>query len=133
MIDTPTEMAPDWMQDDFVVDGKKYHVVVHSFGDEGGKRTGLVKDIEKIVRAEVAMWDRPSLRSTRSCFTLPLTIVPEMGWNISPQPRSSGPVHSVIPVCMKTHSAQWLMNSFTFGMSKDCVHRNLDHGTSRIP
>jgi len=59
MIDTPTEMAPDWTQDDFVVDGKKYHVVTHSFGDEGGKRTGLVKDIEKIVRAEVAMWGPP--------------------------------------------------------------------------
>ena len=59
MIDTPTEMAPDWTQDDFVVDSKKYHVVVHSFGDEGGKRTGLVKDIEKIVRAEVAMWGPP--------------------------------------------------------------------------
>ena len=59
MIDTPTEMAPDWTQDDFVVDGKKYHVVVHSFGDEGGKRPALVKDIEKIVRAEVAMWGPP--------------------------------------------------------------------------
>ena len=59
MIDTPTEIAPDWTQDDFVVDGKKYHVVVHSFGDEGGKRSALVKDIEKIVRAEVAMWGPP--------------------------------------------------------------------------
>ena len=59
MIDTPTEMASDWTQDDFVVDGKKYHVVVHSFGDEGGKRPALVKDIEKIVRAEVAMWGPP--------------------------------------------------------------------------
>ena len=59
MIDTPTEIAPDWTQDDFVVDGKKYHVVVHSFGDEGGKRSALVKDIEKIVRAEVAMWGAP--------------------------------------------------------------------------
>jgi predicted metalloprotease with PDZ domain len=59
MIDTPTEMAPDWTQDDFVIDGKKYHVVVHSLGDEGGKRAALVKDIEKIVRAEVAMWGPP--------------------------------------------------------------------------
>jgi predicted metalloprotease with PDZ domain len=59
MIDTPTEMAPDWTQDDFVVDGTKYHVVVHSLGDEGGKRPALVKDIEKIVRAEVAMWGPP--------------------------------------------------------------------------
>ncbi|HJT28578.1 MAG TPA: PDZ domain-containing protein [Pyrinomonadaceae bacterium] len=59
MIDTPTEIAPDWTQDDFTVDGKKYHVVVHSFGPEGGRRASLVKDIEKIVRAEVAMWGPP--------------------------------------------------------------------------
>ena len=59
MIDTPTEIAPDWTQDDFTIDGKKYHVVVHSFGPEGGRRAALVKDIEKIVRAEVAMWGPP--------------------------------------------------------------------------
>ena len=59
MIDTPTEIAPDWTEDTFEVDGKKYHVVVHSFGPEGGKRPALVKDIEKIVRAEVAMWGPP--------------------------------------------------------------------------
>jgi predicted metalloprotease with PDZ domain len=59
MIDTPTEIAPDWTQDDFDVDGKKYHVVVHSFGPEGGKRAALVSDIQKIVRAEVAMWGPP--------------------------------------------------------------------------
>ena len=59
MIDTPTEIAPDWTQDDFEVDGKKYHVVVHSFGSEGNRRAALVKDIEKIVRAEVAMWGAP--------------------------------------------------------------------------
>jgi predicted metalloprotease with PDZ domain len=62
MIDTPTEIAPDWTQDDFEVDGKTYHVVVHSFGDEGGKRPALVKDIEKIVRAEVAMWGPPEFK-----------------------------------------------------------------------
>jgi predicted metalloprotease with PDZ domain len=62
MIDTPTEIAPDWTQDDFDVDGKKYHVVVHSFGPEGGKRPALVKDIEKIVRAEVAMWGAPEFQ-----------------------------------------------------------------------
>ncbi len=59
MIDTPTEIAPDWTQDDFVVGGKKYHVVVHSFGPEGGRRAALVKDIEKIVRVEVGMWGLP--------------------------------------------------------------------------
>jgi predicted metalloprotease with PDZ domain len=59
LIDTPTEIAPDWTQESFQVDGKKYHVVVHSFGAEGGKRNNLVRDIEKIVRGEVAMWGPP--------------------------------------------------------------------------
>jgi predicted metalloprotease with PDZ domain len=59
MIDTPTEIAPDWTLDGFEVDGKKYHVMVHSFGSEGGKRGALVRDIEKIVRAETAMWGPP--------------------------------------------------------------------------
>ena len=59
MIDTPTEIAPNWSKDDFQVDGKRYHVVVHSMGDEGGKRANLVRDIEKIVRAETALWGSP--------------------------------------------------------------------------
>lgn len=59
LIDTPTEIAPDWTQESFEVGGKKYHVVVHSFGPEGGKRAALVRDIEKIVRAETAMWGPP--------------------------------------------------------------------------
>ena len=62
LVDTPTEIAPDWTQDTFEVDGKKYHVVTHSFGDEGGKRGAFVKDVEKIVRAEVAMWGPPEFR-----------------------------------------------------------------------
>jgi predicted metalloprotease with PDZ domain len=56
LVDTPTEIAPDWTQDTFEVDGKRYHVVVHSFGPEGNKRPSLVKDIERIVRAQTAMW-----------------------------------------------------------------------------
>ena len=59
LIDTPTEIASDWTQESFEVDGKKYHVVVHSFGPEGGKRNNLVRDIEKIVRAETVMWGPP--------------------------------------------------------------------------
>ncbi len=59
LIDTPTEIAPDWTEDVFEVGGKRYHVVVHSFGPEGGKRKDLVRDIEKIVRAQVAMWGPP--------------------------------------------------------------------------
>ncbi|MCM3905372.1 MAG: PDZ domain-containing protein [Pyrinomonadaceae bacterium] len=63
MIDTPTEIAPDWTREEFQVEGKKYHVMVHSFGDEGGKRAALVRDIEKIVRAETAMWGPPDFDS----------------------------------------------------------------------
>jgi predicted metalloprotease with PDZ domain len=63
MIDTPTEIAPDWTVDDFQVAGKTYHVVVHSFGNEGGKRPALVRDIESIVRAETAMWGPPEFDS----------------------------------------------------------------------
>ncbi|HKY27571.1 MAG TPA: hypothetical protein VJM12_06450 [Pyrinomonadaceae bacterium] len=59
MVDTPTEIAPDWTINEFQVDGKKYYVVVHSFGAERGKRPALVHEIEKIVRAEVAMWGPP--------------------------------------------------------------------------
>ncbi len=63
MIDTPTEIAADWSREEFQVDGKKYHVMVHSFGEEGGKRAALVQDIEKIVRAETMMWGPPEFDS----------------------------------------------------------------------
>jgi predicted metalloprotease with PDZ domain len=62
-VDTPTEIAPDFTVDEFRVEGKQYRVVVHSFGDEGGKRSALVRDIEKIVRAEIAMWGPPEFDS----------------------------------------------------------------------
>jgi predicted metalloprotease with PDZ domain len=63
MIDTPTEIAPDWTREEFQVNGKKYYVMVHSFGDEDGQRPALVRDIEKIVRAEIAMWGPPEFDS----------------------------------------------------------------------
>jgi predicted metalloprotease with PDZ domain len=59
LIDNPTEIGPDWTEDSFKVDTKTYHVVIHSRGDEGGRRASFVRDIEKIVRAEVAMWGAP--------------------------------------------------------------------------
>jgi predicted metalloprotease with PDZ domain len=63
MIDTPTEIAPNWTEDDFRVDGREYHVVVHSLGNEGGRRHALVRDIEKIVKTETAMWGPPEFAS----------------------------------------------------------------------
>ncbi len=59
LIDTPTEVAPDWTADEFEVGGKRYRVVVHSFGDEGGRRKSLVRDIERVVRAQVRMIEAP--------------------------------------------------------------------------
>src|SRR6185436_1795729 len=57
-----------WTQDDFSVDGKTYHVVVHSRGDEGGRRAAFVRDVEKIVRAEVRMWGPPEFDSYTFLF-----------------------------------------------------------------
>lgn len=68
MADTPTEIAPDWTMNAFQVDGKSYYVVVHSFGEEGGKRPALVRDIEKIVRAQTAMWGAPEFDSYTFLF-----------------------------------------------------------------
>ena len=63
LIDTPTEIAPDWTMDEFKVDGKTYRVVVHSLGDEGGRRAPLVRDIERLVRAETRMWGAPEFET----------------------------------------------------------------------
>jgi len=59
LIDTPTEIGPDWTVDEFNVDGKAYRVVVHSRGEEGGRRPAFVRDIEKVVRAGIRMWGPP--------------------------------------------------------------------------
>ncbi len=59
LIDTPTEIAPDFTVDEFKVDGKTYRVMVHSFGEEGGQRKKLVANIERIVRAETALLGTP--------------------------------------------------------------------------
>ena len=68
LIDTPTEISPDWTEDDFNVEGKTYHVIVHSLGNEGGKRPALVKDLEKIVRTETVMWGPPEFGSYTFLF-----------------------------------------------------------------
>lgn len=68
LIDTPTEIAPDFTVDQFTVGGKVYKVMIHSFADEGGKRPQFVKDIEKIVRAETAMMGEPDYESYTFIF-----------------------------------------------------------------
>jgi predicted metalloprotease with PDZ domain len=59
LIDTPTEVAPDFNVETFEVKGKTYRVVVHSFGDEGGRRAEFAKQVERVVRAEVALMPEP--------------------------------------------------------------------------
>ena len=59
LIDNPTEIGPDWTLDEFTTGGKKYRVVVHSRGSEGGQRPALVRDLRRIVDAEVEMWGPP--------------------------------------------------------------------------
>ena len=68
LIDNPTEIGPDWTLDEFRVDGKTYRIVVHSRGDEGGRRPALVRDVEKIVRAEIRMWGPPEFDSYTFLF-----------------------------------------------------------------
>jgi predicted metalloprotease with PDZ domain len=59
LIDTPTEVAPDFTVESFEVGGKTYRVLVHSLGPEGGHRAELLKAVERIVRAEVATVEPP--------------------------------------------------------------------------
>src|SRR5213594_3389898 len=68
MIDNPTEIGPDWTVDDFRLAGKTFHVVVHSRGDESGRRPDFVRDLEKIVRAETKMWGTPEFDSYTFLF-----------------------------------------------------------------
>jgi predicted metalloprotease with PDZ domain len=63
LIDTPTEIAPDFTVDEFKVDGKTYRVLVHSFGEEKNRRPALVQQIEKIVRAQTALMGTPDYNS----------------------------------------------------------------------
>jgi predicted metalloprotease with PDZ domain len=59
LADTPTEVAPDFRVETFEVAGKPYRVVVHSFGDEGGKRAELTRRVERVVRAQLDMMPAP--------------------------------------------------------------------------
>jgi predicted metalloprotease with PDZ domain len=68
LIDTPTEVAPDFTVESFEAGGKTYRVVVHSLGPEGGHRAGLLKAVEKIVRAEVATMEPPEFEQYTFLF-----------------------------------------------------------------
>ncbi len=68
MADAPTEVAPDFNVHTFEHEGKTYRVVVHSFGEEGGRREALVKDVERVVRAETAMMGTPEFEGYTFLF-----------------------------------------------------------------
>ncbi len=68
LIDTPTDVAPDWTMDEFEVGGKRYRVAIHSFGDEGGRRKAFVRDIERVVRAQVQMIEAPEFKQYTFLF-----------------------------------------------------------------
>jgi predicted metalloprotease with PDZ domain len=68
LIDTPTEIAPDFTVQTFNVEGKRFRVVVHSFGAEGGRREELTKAVERVVRAEVATMGAPEFEQYTFLF-----------------------------------------------------------------
>ena len=59
LIDNPTEVGADWTQDEFTVGGKVYRVVIHSRAEVNSAKASLLRDIQKLVTAEVAMWGPP--------------------------------------------------------------------------
>jgi predicted metalloprotease with PDZ domain len=56
MIDNPTEISAAFTVDSFTVDRTTYRVMLHTDQDPGATRGLLVRAIERIVRAEAAMW-----------------------------------------------------------------------------
>jgi Predicted protease with the C-terminal PDZ domain len=56
MIDNPTEISNAFTVDSFAVGRTTYRVMLHTDQDPGAARGLLVRTIERIVRAEVAMW-----------------------------------------------------------------------------
>lgn len=56
MIDNPTEISTAFTVDSFRVDRTTYRVMLHTDQEPGAARGLLVRTIERIVRAEAAMW-----------------------------------------------------------------------------
>jgi predicted metalloprotease with PDZ domain len=63
MIDHPTEISDAFTTDSFVVGKVTYRMLLHAAGDPGPMRPRLQRDIERIVRADVAMWGDPPIPS----------------------------------------------------------------------
>ena len=71
LIDTPTEVAPAFMVDSFMVDGKKYRTMVHHNGPApSAAHARFVGDIEKLVRYENRVFGAPPLDQYTFLFNL---------------------------------------------------------------
>ena len=71
LIDTPTEVAPSFLVDSFVVDGKRYRTMIHHNGtpsDSAHHR--FVRDVEKIVRYENSVFGAPPLEQYTFLFNI---------------------------------------------------------------
>lgn len=73
LIDTPTEVAPPGtlLVDSFVVDNRKYRVMVHHNGPvPAGARERFVRDVERIVRYENSVFGPPPLEQYTFLFNI---------------------------------------------------------------
>ena len=73
LIDTPTEVAPagSLLLDSFVVDRRTYRVMVHHNGPPpAGARERFVRDVERIVRYENAVFGPPPLEEYTFIFNI---------------------------------------------------------------
>ncbi|MBI1941220.1 MAG: M61 family metallopeptidase [Acidobacteria bacterium] len=61
LVDTPMEMSADCRLEQFEESGKTIRVAVHSYGDDDGDLTELVKSLKKIVRSQLASMPEPDL------------------------------------------------------------------------
>jgi predicted metalloprotease with PDZ domain len=71
LIDTPTEIAPAFLVDSFVVDGRTYRTMVHHNGPApDGVRGRFVRDVEKVVRYENSVFAPPPLERYTFLFNI---------------------------------------------------------------
>ncbi|HEX7019138.1 MAG TPA: hypothetical protein VF159_03955 [Gemmatimonadaceae bacterium] len=71
LVDTPTEVAPAFMLDSFVVDGRTYRTMLHHNGAVApATRQRFVSDVERIVRYENTVFDPPPLQTYTFLFNL---------------------------------------------------------------
>ena len=73
LIDSPTEVAPagSLSLDSFVVDNRKYRVMVHHHGPPpSGARERFVRDVERIVRYENSVFGPPPLAQYTFLFNI---------------------------------------------------------------